>query len=119
MNLIKSDKPPTIHGDGSFSRDFTYIENVVDVNIKALTTKNKECFGEVFNIGTGEHTSLKRLVEMLKKELNVDIEPLFGPERPGDISHSIADINKAKELLNYKPKISFEEGIKKYILTVL
>ena len=119
LNLMKSGKPPTIHGDGSFSRDFTYIENIVDVNIKALTTKNKKCFGEVFNIGTGEHTSLKRLVEMLKKELNVDIEPLFGPERPGDIPHSIADINKAKELLNYKPKISFEEGIKKYILTVI
>jgi len=115
IDLMTSDKQPTINGDGTFSRDFTYIENAVQANILGLTVENKECFGEVFNIGAGGQTSLLDLIGVLQKELNVDIEPIFGPNRPGDIPHSNADISKAQNMLGYDPKISFEEGMKQYV----
>ena len=114
-SLMKSGKQPVINGDGSFSRDFTYVENAVQANILALTTENEKCFGEAFNIGAGGQTSLLELIEVLQKELRTDIKPIFGPNRPGDIPHSNADIMKAKDMLEYDPKISFEEGMKKYI----
>ena len=112
---MRSGKQPVINGDGSFSRDFTYVENAVQANILALTTENEKCFGEAFNIGAGGQTSLLELIEVLQKELNVNIEPIFGPNRPGDIPHSNADISKAKNMVGYDPKISFDEGMKKYI----
>lgn len=115
ISLMKSGKRPTINGDGSFSRDFTYVENAVQANILALTTDNLECFGEALNIGAGGQTSLLELIDVLKKELNVDIEPIFGPNRSGDIPHSNADISKAQNMLGYDPKISFEMGMKKYV----
>jgi len=115
ISLMKSGKRPTINGDGSFSRDFTYVENAVQANILALTTDNIECFGEALNIGAGGQTSLLELINVLKKELNVDIEPIFGPNRSGDIPHSNADISKAQNMLGYDPKISFEMGMKKYV----
>lgn len=115
IDLMKEGKQPTINGDGTFSRDFTYVENAVQANILALTTDNKECFGEAMNIGAGGQTSLLELIEVLKKELDVDIEPIFGPERPGDIPHSNADISKAQNMLGYDPKISFKEGMKIYV----
>jgi UDP-N-acetylglucosamine 4-epimerase len=115
ISLMKSGKQPTINGDGTFSRDFTYVENAVQANILALTTDNEKCFGEAFNIGAGGQFSLLKLIDVLKKELNVDIDPVFGSKRPGDIPHSNADISKAQKLLNYNPKISFEEGIHKLI----
>lgn len=115
ISLMKSGKRPTINGDGSFSRDFTYVENAVQANILALTTGNIECFGEALNIGAGGQTSLLELIDVLKKELNVDIEPIFGPNRSGDIPHSNADISKAQNMLGYDPKISFEMGMKKYV----
>lgn len=113
IDLMKSGKPPVINGDGTFSRDFTYVENAVQANILGLTTENKECFGQVMNIGAGGRTSLLELIEALKKELNVDIAPIFGPERAGDIPHSCADISKAREMLGYNPIIPSNEGIKK------
>lgn len=112
IDLMESNKQPTINGDGSFSRDFTYVENAVQANILALTTTNDKCFGEAFNIGAGGQFSLLKLIDVLKKELNVDIDPIFGPGRSGDIPHSNADISKAQTLLNYDPKITFEQGIK-------
>jgi UDP-N-acetylglucosamine/UDP-N-acetylgalactosamine 4-epimerase len=115
ISLMKSGKQPVINGDGSFSRDFTYVENAVQANILALTTENEKCFGEAFNIGAGGQTSLLELIKVLQKELNVNIEPIFGPNRPGDIPHSNADISKAKNMVGYDPKISFDEGMKKYI----
>ena len=115
ISLMKSGKQPVINGDGSFSRDFTYVENAVQANILGLTTENKKCFGQAFNIGAGGQTSLLELIEVLQKELKTDIEPIFGPNRPGDIPHSNADITKAKNMLKYDPKISFEEGMNKYI----
>mgnify|MGYP001269350349 CR=1 FL=1 len=116
ISLMKSGKQPVINGDGSFSRDFTYVENAVQANILALTTNNNDSFGEAFNIGAGGQTSLLELIKVLQKELKTDIEPIFGPNRPGDIPHSNADITKAKNMLEYDPKITFEEGMKKYII---
>lgn len=115
ISLMREGKQPTINGDGSFSRDFTYIENAVQANILALTTENRECFGTNFNIGAGGQTTLLELIDILQKELSTDIEPIFGPNRPGDIPHSNADISKAKHMLGYDPKISFEMGMKRYV----
>ena len=115
ITLMKEGKQPTINGDGSFSRDFTYVDNAIQANILGLITENNECFGEVFNIGSGGQFSLLELIEVLNKELKTDIEPIFGPNRPGDIPHSNASIEKAKVLLNYNPSITFEKGIVKTI----
>ena len=115
ISLMRSGIQPTINGDGTFSRDFTYVENAVQANILGLTTENEKCFGEAFNIGAGGQTSLLELIDVLKKSLCVEIDPIFGPERPGDIPHSNADISKAQNMLGYDPKISFEMGMKKYV----
>jgi len=112
IKLIKEGIPPTINGDGSYSRDFTYIDNVVDANIKALFTTNKKCNGEVFNIGAGGRTTILELFNILKKELNFKKEPILNPIRKGDIPHSNADIKKAIDLLEWNPKINIEEGLK-------
>jgi UDP-N-acetylglucosamine/UDP-N-acetylgalactosamine 4-epimerase len=119
IDLIKNGKRPIINGDGSFSRDFTYVENAVQANLLALTTNNKECFGEAFNIGAGGRTTLIKLVNNITKELKCDIKPIFGKIRDGDISHSNANINKAKSMLGYFPTVNFEEGIKKLITIFL
>ena len=111
IKLMKDGNQPTINGDGSFSRDFTYVDNAVQANILALTTENKECFGEAFNIGCGGQYTLNQLIEYINDGLGVNIGPIYGPNRPGDIPHSNADISKAKNNLGYEPKISFEEGI--------
>ena len=115
IKLIKEGKSPTINGDGSFSRDFTYVENAVQANLLALTTTNKECFGEIFNIGTGGQTTILDLVNIIKKELKSDVKIIFGDKREGDIPHSNACIDKATHLLDYKPIIDFEKGIIKLI----
>jgi len=111
IDIMKKGKQPTINGDGSFSRDFTYIDNVVQANIKALTTSNKECYGEVFNIGAGGRITILELVDAINKGLKTNIKPILGPNRAGDIPHSNADISKAKSMLDYEPKIQFYEGI--------
>ena len=115
IKLMKDGKQPTINGDGSFSRDFTYVENAVQANILALTIENKECFGEAFNIGAGGQSTLLELVAIINNELETDILPIFGPTRPGDIPHSNADISKAKNMLGYNPAIRFEMGLNKLI----
>ena len=112
IKLIKEGIPPTINGDGSYSRDFTYIDNVVEANIKALFTTNKKCNGEVFNIGAGGRTTILEIFNILKKELNFKKEPILNPIRKGDIPHSNADIKKAIDLLEWNPKIKTEEGLK-------
>lgn len=102
---------PTINGDGNYSRDFTYVENVVEANLKACIC-DKELSGEVFNIGCGDTITLNKLYSILSSLLNFNFPPIYGPTRPGDIPHSNADINKAKKLLNYSPSYFFEDGIK-------
>ena len=105
---------PTIYGDGRQSRDFTYIENVIEANLKACLAPKEAC-GQVFNIAYGGREYLIDIYYALTEALGVEIEPRFGPERPGDIRHSHADISKAKKLLGYEPEWSFERGIKEAI----
>lgn len=101
---------PTIHGDGQQSRDFTYIENVIEANLKACLA-SEQADGEPFNIAYGGREYLNDIYFGLTKALGVDVQPIYGPERPGDIKHSNADISKAKRLLGYSPDWSFERGI--------
>jgi len=115
IDLMKKDENPLINGDGSYSRDFTYVENAVQANILALTTENEKCFGEAFNIGAGGQTTLLELIKEIQENLQTTIEPIFGPLRPGDIPHSNANITKARAMLGYDPKISFKEGMRKYM----
>jgi UDP-N-acetylglucosamine 4-epimerase len=111
INLMKNGKSPTINGDGNYSRDFTYIDNVIQANILAMTTTNSESFGEAFNIGVEGQTTIHELFKIIKDELKLDMKPIFGPNRSGDIPHSNADISKARKILNYNPKILFKDGI--------
>lgn len=101
---------PTINGDGKQSRDFTYIENVIEANLKACLADSSSA-GEVFNIAYGGREYLIDIYYGLTNALGVDMEPNFGPDRDGDIKHSNADISKAKKLLNYDPDWNFERGI--------
>lgn len=104
--------PPTINGDGSTSRDFTYVANAVQANIRALFTENKEAINQVYNIACGEQTSLLELFDGLNAEAGTDLQPVFGPERAGDVKHSLADISKARTLLGYEPEVTVKEGLK-------
>ncbi|MBQ9516648.1 MAG: SDR family oxidoreductase [Eubacterium sp.] len=102
---------PTINGDGKQSRDFTYIENVIEANLKACLASS-EVAGQAYNIAYGGREYLIDIYYGLTEALGLDIEPNFGPDRAGDIKHSNADISKAKELLGYSPDWSFDRGIK-------
>ena len=109
---------PVINGDGSFSRDFTYIDNVIHMNVLCMLTKNKEALNQIYNCAVGERTNLLELVDYLKKYLSDfdkkinDIEAVHGPFREGDIPHSLASIEKASVYLNYKPTHNIQEGLK-------
>lgn len=111
--LIHGEKP-TINGDGKQSRDFTYIENVIEANLKACKASS-DVAGEAFNIAYGGREFLIDIYHHLTKALGKEIEPNFGPERAGDIKHSNADISKAKEMIGYDPDWSFERGIEEAI----
>ena len=108
--LIHGERP-TINGDGQQSRDFTYIENVIEANLKACLAPSSAA-GEAFNIAYGGREYLNDIYKGLVDALGVDIEPIYGPDRAGDIKHSNADISKAKEMLGYDPDWSFDRGIK-------
>ena len=110
IKMLINGQTPRINGDGKQSRDFTYIENVIEANLKACLAPH-EAAGEAFNIAYGGREFLIDIYYGLTKALGVDIEPEFGPDRPGDIKHSNADISKAKRLLGYDPEWSFERGI--------
>lgn len=118
--LIKHEKP-IVNGDGSYSRDFTYIDNVVQANILALETTNSKAFNQVYNIAFGERTSLNELIVLIKKALIkydtaiANIEVVNGKPRPGDVPHSLASIEKAKSILGYKPRYDLSQGLKKSI----
>ncbi len=115
INKLKQGESPTINGDGSHSRDFTFVTNVVQANLLALFSNNKEALGEVFNIACGQQTTLLELFEILRRELNVDINAKFGTERLGDIPHSLASIEKAQRILGYFPEVSVAEGLKRTV----
>ncbi len=110
---VLKNQAPTINGDGSHSRDFTFVDNAVQANILALFTENPEAVNQVYNIACGEQTSLNELFDGLRKEAGTTLAPVHGPERAGDVKHSLADIAKAKQLLGYDPGISVKEGLKK------
>lgn len=102
---------PTINGDGKQSRDFTYIDNVIEANLKSCLASH-EAAGQAYNIAYGGREYLVDIYYGLTKALGVNVEPNFGPDRAGDIKHSNADISKAKKMLGYDPEYSFEDGIK-------
>lgn len=108
---LLNNKPPTINGDGSHSRDFTFVANAVQANILSLFTENDKAVNQVYNIACGHQTSLLQLFDYLKKEAASTLQPLLGPERKGDVKHSLADISKARQLLEYDPAVSVEEGL--------
>ena len=110
IKMLLEGKQPTINGDGKQSRDFTYVENVIEANIKACLAP-AEANGEAFNIAYGGREYLIDIYYSLTKALNVNIEPIFGPDRKGDIKHSNADISKAKRLLGYDPEYDFKRGL--------
>ncbi len=106
-------KSPTINGDGSYSRDFTYVENAVQANIKGLFVENSEAVNQIYNIAFGERTTLNELWQYVQEAANINLKAKYGPNRAGDIPHSLADISKGKELLDYNPKVSVRQGLKK------
>ena len=114
-------KSPTIHGDGEQTRDFTYIENVIQMNIRAILTENSDCFGKCFNVACGSRISINELyfgiqdlLTQFDPEIN-NISPNYSEERPGDIKHSIADISMAKSLLGYAPEYDCSQGLNEAI----
>jgi UDP-N-acetylglucosamine 4-epimerase len=120
QQLMKHESP-VINGDGNFSRDFTYIDNVVQMNELAMLTQNPEAVNTVYNTAFGDRTTLNEMVACLKEYLSVfdagilNVKAIHGPNRAGDIPHSLASIDKAKKLLNYTPQYSFQDGLKEAV----
>ena len=112
---------PNINGDGEYSRDFTYIDNVIQMNMLAMTTDNHEAVNQIYNTAYGERTTLNQLVGYLREFLGakdadiLPIEPTHGPNRAGDIPHSLACIDKAKKLLGYAPEYSMRDGLREAV----
>jgi nucleoside-diphosphate-sugar epimerase len=101
--------PPTIYGDGEQSRDFTYVDNVVEANL--LAASSADGIGEIFNIACGEQVSLNQLMVELRRQLDTPIEAEHAPERLGDVRHSHADVSRAEAILGYRPQVAFADGI--------
>ncbi|MCK9482175.1 MAG: SDR family oxidoreductase [Bacteroidia bacterium] len=120
QSLMRHEQP-VINGDGEYSRDFTYIDNVIQANELAMTTENPEAVNQVYNVACGERTTLNQLFTYLREGLSVydsaiaQIEPIYGPNRSGDIPHSLASIEKAGRLLGYAPKFGVREGLKEAV----
>ena len=110
--MLKSERP-TIFGDGEQSRDFTYVDNVVEANLLAAEAPNAA--GRVLNIACGSRTTLNELVGTLNRILGTNIEPIYTDPRPGDVKHSLADISAAREVLRYEPQVDFETGLAKTV----
>jgi nucleoside-diphosphate-sugar epimerase len=110
---VLAGKRPTIYGDGLQTRDFTYVKNVVEANLAACRAERAD--GEVVNIACGERISLLDLMSHVNRILGTNIEPIFAPERPGDVKHSLADVRKAEHLLGFTPQIDFAEGLARTI----
>lgn len=115
IDCVKNGNSPTIYGDGVFSRDFTYVKNVVRANYLALTTKNKACFGEIFNIGAGGRICINEIFYKICEIMGANITPNYKPNRKGDIPHSNASIEKAGSMLGYVPEYGFEDGLMRTI----
>jgi UDP-N-acetylglucosamine/UDP-N-acetylgalactosamine 4-epimerase len=112
MKAVLDNEPPTINGDGEHSRDFTFVANAVQANVCALFTNNKDAVNQVYNVAYGEQISLNQVFEMIKEVAGSDLAPKYGPERTGDVKHSLADISKAKNYLGYRPAVNVKQGLK-------
>lgn len=110
VTAILKDEPPTIYGDGEQSRDFTYIDNVVDANL--LAARSKRTQGEVVNIACGKAVTVNEIIDMINELLGKNVKPKYTDPRPGDVKHSLADITAAKNLIDFKPKVSFNDGLR-------
>ncbi len=110
---VLQNKRPTIYGDGLQSRDFTYVQNVVEANLQACTVP--VVAGQVFNVACGDRITVNSMLHQINKITGKDIAPIYADSRPGDIKHSQADITRAREHLGYQPKVSFEEGLRNTI----
>jgi UDP-N-acetylglucosamine 4-epimerase len=121
VKKLMAHESPVINGDGEYSRDFTYIDNVIQMNLLAMETTNPEAVNTVYNTAYGERTTLNQLVQYLKEYLSeydsaiADVEVKHGLNRAGDIPHSLANIDKARELLKYDPKFSMKQGLKEAV----
>jgi len=109
VTAILKDKPPIIYGDGEQSRDFTYVDNVVQANL--LAARAEQTKGEVVNIACGLAVTVNEIIGMINNATGKNIKPNYTEPRPGDIKHSLADISLAREIIGFKPKVSFEEGL--------
>lgn len=120
LQLINHDAPK-INGDGSFSRDFTYIDNVIEANIRSIVTSNPEAVNTVYNVAYGARTTLNELVDLLKEHLGEfdpeikSISAIYGEERQGDVAHSLASVDKARKLLGYDPQYDMKSGLKEAV----
>lgn len=120
LQLMRHERP-VINGDGTISRDFTYVENIVQVNHLAAVVEDREALNQVYNVACGESNTINRLYEIIREELSrydrevLNIEPVYGPERKGDIRHSLASIEKASKLLGYNPTHYIKEGMNKTV----
>jgi UDP-N-acetylglucosamine 4-epimerase len=112
INSLLSNQAPEINGDGNQTRDFTFVLNAVQANMKAMFIEGISTAGDVFNIAVGERISLNNLVDVLQKLIGTHLTPLHGADRAGDVRDSLADISKARKILNYQPQIRIEEGLK-------
>lgn len=111
ITSLLNNESPNIFGDGTTTRDFTFIENVIQANLLAALTENTKAINQIFNIAYGGTTSLNDLYKYISEELNSDLKPNYQPERKGDIKDSFANINKSKEILGFSPKIDINDGI--------
>jgi UDP-N-acetylglucosamine 4-epimerase len=121
VKKLMNHESPVINGDGEYSRDFTYIDNIIQMNLLAMKTTNAEAVNTVYNTAYGERTTLNQLVQYLKEYLSeydskiAEVAVVHGSERLGDIPHSLASVDKAKKLLNYNPKYSMKDGLKEAV----
>ena len=121
VKQLMKHESPVINGDGLYSRDFTYIDNVIEMNLLALTTDNSEAVNQIYNTAYGERTTLNQLVGYLREYLSeydpsiAGIDIIHGPNRVGDIPHSLACVDKAKELLNYAPQFNMKQGLQEAV----
>jgi UDP-N-acetylglucosamine/UDP-N-acetylgalactosamine 4-epimerase len=117
IKAIKEGKPATINGDGETSRDFTFVENAVQANIKSLLVTNPEAVNQIYNVACGERTTLNQLWKTLNHLAKKDISPIYRTERNGDVRHSLADISKIKNNIGYEVAVNFAVGIEKLYLS--
>jgi nucleoside-diphosphate-sugar epimerase len=113
VTSILKDEPPTIYGDGEQTRDFTYVDNIVEANL--LAARAKQTKGEVVNIACGEVITVNAIIDMINNIVGKSIKPMYVPSRKGDVKHSLADITVAKKILGFKPVVLFKEGLTKAI----